>query len=73
MESNLQGSFAAAEHNHRLAGIRMSTAAKVRNFEEMLRLIPAVGARDQLAGERSEPEPAVNLRSSGQPISLATT
>jgi hypothetical protein len=54
MEIKHQCTNADAEHNHLLDGIRMSTEAKVRYFEEMVSLIVAVGARDYLAREPAE-------------------
>ena len=37
-------------------GIRMSSEARVRYFEEMGSLIVSIGARDYLAGDGAEPE-----------------
>lgn len=54
MEIEHQCTYTDAEHNHLLDGIRMSTEAKVRYFEEMVSLIVAVGARDYLARESAE-------------------
>ena len=49
MSDALACSFEDADRNHLLAGIKMSTAAKIAYFEEMVALVVAVGARDRLA------------------------
>ncbi|HET6602678.1 MAG TPA: hypothetical protein VFG21_00460 [Xanthomonadaceae bacterium] len=50
-QPDLRCTFSDAERNNLLAGIRLSTQAKIDFFEEMVSLAVATGARD-----RSEPD-----------------
>lgn len=45
--NDLRCTFADAERNNLLAGIRLSTQAKIEFFEEMVSLAIAAGARDR--------------------------
>lgn len=59
MTDPLQCTFADAARNHLRDGIRLSTAAKVDFFEEMVTLAVHFGARNRTAERKSDPSGGV--------------
>ena len=66
MTDPLQCTFADAARNHLRDGIRLSTAAKVDFFEEMVTLAVHFGARNRTI-EREMPGPESATTTAGRP------